>query len=193
MCRLYSLNKTEQIIRGLAPLIRGISSDYSVPEALIKAVLYREIKEIDLMDILVDAVVGNRMLSSLLHRTDSSTGYGQIFSWVAIDALHFAEERGFENAANLGLPTEHPLSKNSPEDRRLVWLRLHNDREFNLRMSALNLLSCASEMTGKTDFSAMNEEELKRTLSRYNADTKQVTAYGEETFGYYLRYLRGGI
>ena len=193
MFRLYSPRKTEQIIMKLEPVIRRVSSDYQVPEAVIRAVLFREIKEIDLFDVIADRIVRSPVLSSWFHRTDSSTGYGQIFAWVAINALHFAETQGIENAENIGLSADHVYDKDSPGDRRLMWMKLNSDREFNLRMSVLNLLSCAFEMTGKTDFSAMNEEELKLTLSRYNANTKRITAYGEETYGYYLKYLQGEL
>ena len=64
MFRLYSPRKTEQIIMKLEPVIRRVSSDYQVPEDVIRAVLFREIKEIDLFDVIADRIVRSPVLSS---------------------------------------------------------------------------------------------------------------------------------
>ena len=190
MIKLYSLKKTEKIINEMEPAIRRASGDYHVPEAFIKAILYREIKEIDLADAGVDMIVKSQVLSKLLHRRDSSTGYAQIYGFVAVNALKFAEEQGLEKAENLGFPPANELSPKNTEDVRKMWLKLHQDPEFNLRLAVLNMASAAYEMTGSLDFSAFSDDDLKRVFSRYNANTKEINAYGKEVFGYYQRYLK---
>ena len=58
-------------------------------------------------------------------------------------------------------------------------------------MGTLNLLASAAETVGDTGFEHMNADGMKRTFSRYNANTRSVTSYGEEVWGYYLKY--GGM
>ena len=185
MIRLYSIEKTEAIIHELTPLIRKVSADYGVPEAAIAAVLYREIKEIDLLDLAADTAV--RL--GCFPKRDSSTGYMQIFARVAIRALRFAAEHGIEKPQRLGMPDG--MSEENPADVRRMWRKLNRDCAFNLRMGTLNLLAAAAEIVGETDFAAMNADGMKRTFSRYNANTRSVTTYGEEVWGYYLKY--GGM
>ena len=43
-------------------------------------------------------------------------------------------------------------------------------------------------MIGQLDFSTFSDDEMKLVLSRYNADTSQVTPYGEQAFQHYKRY-----
>ena len=59
------------------------------------------------------------------------------------------------------------------------------DDEF---LCALNLLFCAQQMTGRTDFSSFGENEMRLIFTRYNASTDHVTPYGEAVYGHYLRY-----
>lgn len=48
----------------------------------------------------------------------------------------------------------------------------------------------AEEMTSRIDFSGFTPGKLKLILSRYNGKVKQITDYGEEVYGHYLRYNR---
>ena len=198
MLKLYSQEKALRIIRQQDVLIRNICSSYSLPPACLKAILLMEIPGINLMDLAADATVRlNWLRYSLggrysparhtrnpLRKYDSSTGYGQIFSQVAIEAILFAE--------NMGIPvytgTPEELYPFRPKDLEQVWKRLNRDRVFNLSCAALNLLHAAFLMTGKTDLSTATEEELKLTFSRYNGNVKKVTAYGEKAYSFYLRF-----
>ena len=81
------------------------------------------------------------------------------------------------------------LSPVRPEDLRRVWLRLNHEPVFNLNCSALNLLHAAFQMTGRVDFGQYTEEELKLIFTRYNGNVKQISAYGEKAYRYYLNFL----
>lgn len=70
----------------------------------------------------------------------------------------------------------------------MIWTRLNTDTKFNLELAALNLLAAAEEMTGRIDFGGYSADELKLVLTRYNADVKHITAYGEAAYQHYLRY-----
>ncbi len=209
MFRLYSEKKAEAILGGLEETLREIAGICRLPKACLRAVLFREITHIDILDIPADAAVRfywfrrglretlcrlgllkdptPRLNRGVFGKKDSSTGYAQIFARVAIEAVNFACDRGVVTYAALGLP-ERRHSPARPEDLRYMWRRLVRDRRFNLTAGALNLLSAAEEMTGRTDFDSFSPEELQLVFTRYNADTRQITAYGRDVYQRYLRY-----
>ena len=194
MLKLYSPKAAERIIARYAPQIDDISSRFALPAACLKAILYQEITGIDLFDPLVDLLVQRNQRRGVsgpgrLRKTDSSTGYAQIFAFVAINAVNFALDRGLTDCAALGLPEDHRLDPAAVPDIRLVWNRLHRDAVFNLTAAALNLLSAAEEKTGRIDFPSYSPDELKLIFTRYNGTVPRITPYGEETYAHYLRYL----
>jgi len=168
------------------------------------AILRKEIVEIDLFDPLADTLVWLNWQrcrlfggpkkplptrpQGLFQKLDSSTGYAQIFSFVAINAVNFALDRGLDTLEGLGLPPERRPERDDPADRYMFWRRLLRDREFNIRLAVLNLISAAEEMNGHTDFAAYTPEEWKLAFTRYNANVRHITPYGEQVYQYYLRY-----
>ena len=197
MLKLYSIKKAQRIIADHSDQIESICALYHLPSACLKAILLMEIPEIDLMDVVADTSVGlNWLRYSITHsynperhtrnpfrKFDSSTGYGQIFSCVAIEAIQFAKSRGIP--VDSGIAGE--LSPSSPEDLSRVWFRLNRDPGFNLNCSALNLLHAAFQMTGRVDFEHFTDEEMKMVFTRYNGNVKQISAYGEKAFQYYRK------
>ena len=210
MFRLYSPAKAEKIVSQREAELREYSEKYGIPAAYIMAVLRKEIAEIDIFDPLADLAVWFYWLRYSLRRglkklglvrnaepllrrgpfgkRDSSTGFGQIFAFVSINAINYALDHGLDTPEGLGVPADRRLSPKDPEDLRAVWKRLLRDRSFNARLSILNLVSAAEEMNGRTDFARYTPEEVQRTLTRYNANVRAVTAYGRETYRYYLAY-----
>ena len=71
-----------------------------------------------------------------------------------------------------------------------MWRKLKHDTVFNLSCAALNILHCAWQMTGRIDFDSYSPQEIKLIFTRYNADVKHVTAYGEEAYARYLRFSK---
>ena len=194
MLKLFSPKAAERIIARYAPQIDEISSRFALPAACLKAILYQEITGIDLFDVLMDLLVQRNQRRGVsgagrLQRADSSTGYAQIFGFVAINAVNFAADRGLAHYAALGLPADRRLDPAALPDIRLVWGRLHRDPVFNMTAAALNLLSAAEEKTGRIDFPSYTPEELKRIFTRYNGTIPHVTPYGEAVYQHYLRYL----
>ena len=210
MLRLYSVPRTERILRSLEPELRAISGQYGIPPAYILAVLRKEIAEIDLGDPLADLAVRfywaryglrkalcragilrspvPRIRRGVFGKRDSSTGYAQIFAFVGINAVNYALDRGLDTPAGLGVPGERRLRPDEAEDLRRIWFRLQRDRLFNARLAILNLISAGEEMNGHADFSRYGPEEIQRTLTRYNADVRHVTAYGREVYRYYTEF-----
>ena len=200
MLKLYSKAAARRIIARCAPLIRSSSAKFRVPDAWIRAILFQELMGIDLMDLAADAAVRlyyfryhlfHRIpsgTSSLFDRKDSSTGYSQIFAYVAINAANFALDRGIASYAELGIPCTHRLDRDNPDDRWRIWRRLNRDKAFNIDMATLNLLSAANEMTGRTDCADFSPEEIRLCFTRYNADVRTVTEYGNIVYRYYLDF-----
>ncbi len=200
MIKLYSTKKTEQILAEYADWIESMSERYAIPSAMIKAVLRKETAGIDLLDPVADSLVrlywlrrrlfgdGAAKRRGILGKRDSSTGYAQIFAYVAINAADYALDRGLDDAAGLGLPEDRRPDRTNEDDLRAMWYRLERDRKFNIQMGALNLISAADEMNGHTDFAHYTPDEFQRAFTRYNANTDRITAYGKEVYGYYLKY-----
>lgn len=186
MLKLYSEKKTEQILQRYSFFIGNIAEKYHVPSALIKAVLYQEMIQIDLMDALADFCV----LLRIPKRTDSSTGYAQIFGYVGLKAVNFAVDQGLATYESLKIDCGHRLDEGNPKDVRYIWKKLHSDKRSNIEIAVLNILSCAEEKTGKIDFGSYSEQELKRILTRYNANVDFITRYGEEAYRNFLRYQK---
>ena len=198
MFRIYSKKKAEIIIFSNSGLISRICASCKIPEAFLKAVLMMEIPDIDLFDYLADAAVSMNWLRYMLFQSyqpvrhtknpfrkyDSSTGYGQIFARVAIEAISFAQRRGIimEPIIPENLSAEHP------DDLRKIWFRLNRNREFNLTCCALNLYHCADQMTGKTNFYAFTPDDIKLIFSRYNGNVNKITPYGEKAYQYYQEF-----
>lgn len=193
MLKLYSPKSAERFISGYGSQIAEIAERYALPGSFIRALLYTELIRIDLLDLFADLVVRLNLLrgtsagSGLLHKRDSSTGPGQIFAHVAINAANFAAERRLASYASLGLP-ERRLDPDDLQDLRLVWTRLNRDPVFNIELSALNLISAADEVTGRIGFADYSPEEIRRIYTRYNGTVPHITPYGEEAYRHYLRY-----
>lgn len=189
MLKLYSPKAAERILRRYDGTIRAVAARYALPAPFIDALLYTELVRIDLLDPLADAVVAlnHRFGTALLGKRDSSTGFGQIFGFVAVNAANFAVSRGLTSYTSLGLP-ERKLDPADSADIRLVWHRLNREPDFNIELCALNLLAAAEEVTGHMDFSGFTPDEIRRVYTRYNGTVPHVTPYGEEAYRHYLRY-----
>ena len=215
MLRLYSVKRTERIIGEYAPWIETVSARAGIPAACMKAVLRKEIAEIDILDPVADTLVWFNWLrcdirralyrlglvkseapgrrGRILGKLDSSTGFAQIFAFVAVNAVNFALDRGLSGEEELGLAPGERLSADSLRDRERMWRRLLRDKKYNIRMGTLNLISAGEKVNGHTDFARYTPEEMKRMFTRYNADTRTVTPYGEEVYKYYQQYSGNNI
>lgn len=187
MLKLISPRRAEKILKAQGAWIDTVAARCGVPAAMIRAILYQEMVEIDLMDVLADLAVW----SNLTAKKDSSTGYAQIFGRVGLNAVNFAVDRGLTDYAALGIGSDHWLDSTNRADVRLMWKLLHSNKRANIEIAALNLLCAAEEMTGRTDFAGFSEQELKLVLTRYNANVRSVTPYGERAYAHYLRYGGG--
>ena len=137
MIRLYSRRRAEQAIERETPFIRETAEKYGVPASWIKGILPEEMTELTLMDPLADLAVKfyyfryhlsgrvQKSKGAFLGKNDSSTGWGQIYAFCAIDSLNFAADRGIARYEDFDLNPDRHLDKARPDDRWLIWKRLH--------------------------------------------------------------------
>ena len=200
MLELYSPQSAKKTIDRESDWICRVAEEFSVPASWIRAILLKEMTELNLMDLVADLAVrfyylrfrllGREPKSSgrFLGKKDSSTGWAQIYAFVAIRALNFAADRAIADYTALGFDPSHRLDEANPRDRWQVWERLNTDRRFNIAMCALNLLSCAHERTGRTDVRSFTPDEIKLTFTRYNGTVPTVTPCAESVYRYYEQY-----
>lgn len=142
----------------------------------------------DVFDPVADIIVA----SNLFSKKDSSTGIGQIFGYVGLNAANFALDNGLATYESLGIRSDHRLDPQNAKDVRLVWKKLRRNRRANIELATLNLASIAYEVTGRagpdTAWDAFTEDELKLILTRYNADVHYTTRYGEQAYNLYRAF-----
>lgn len=108
---------------------------------------------------------------------DCSTGYCQIFSWVAIDANNWAIDKG--------LITGKIYDKKNRKDIWEVWQKLHNDVEYNIATCALVLLWGVQDILLHENYLNYTPTEIKKVLARYNGTDNAAKEYGERNYGIY--------
>ena len=88
MLKLYTPKAAERVICKYKCTVDAVAARYALPAPFINALLYTELVRIDLFDPVADFVVllNHRFGTSLLGKRDSSTGFGQIFGFVAVNA-----------------------------------------------------------------------------------------------------------
>ncbi len=189
--KLISQKRARKILDRDDEWIGVVCARYGVPPAIVKAILFQEMTMMDLLDPVADAVVA----SNLFGKKDSSTGIGQIFGYVGLNAANFAVDNGLTTYEALGIRSDHRLDPKNAKDVRLVWKKLRRNRHANIELSTLNLASIAHEVTGGTRpdiaWDALTEDELKLILTRYNADVHYVTRYGERAYNLYRAFDSG--
>ena len=184
MIQLISEHEATRILKKYEEHIRTVAERYNVPEAVIKAILFQEMTTIDAVDPIADFAV----LLAPRFKQDSSTGYAQIFGYVGINAINFAVDRELATYESLGIASNHRLDPSNQDDVRTVWLKLYTDRKANIEIATLNIMAAANQMTGRIDFTSFSDDELKLVFTRYNADVKHVTPYGEQVFELYKAF-----
>ena len=211
MVRLYNKKGIDRELNRWDGWIEEVAGTLRLPAPCIRAVLRREMGEMDVLDPAADGAawfywLRYRMRKGLcrlglaknplplvrkgpLGKRDSSTGFGQIFAYVAINAANYGVARGLTTYGELDLP-EGGVRPDDPEALCTMWHRLRRDTRYNIALSALNLVSAAEEMNGHTDFAAYTPEEFQLAFTRYNANVRHITRYGTAVYDLYLRQSR---
>ncbi|MDQ1023502.1 hypothetical protein QF035_001084 [Streptomyces umbrinus] len=101
-------------------LFTSLARQLRVRKALIQAPVLWELRKFNPLDVVADTAVKTGV------DDDCSTGWAQIFAWVAIDARNHCVEQGIINGSIL----------DDPRDKPSVWTQLNEDPIYNIKSAA---------------------------------------------------------
>lgn len=188
------------IILNLDDTITNYCNLYSVPKQLVQTLIFRELWCEYPQDFATDEAVktyfrwkdeceawGKLSLAEQMiipypqtpavMLEDCSTGIGQMYAWVAIDANNLARSKG--------LITTRAYNKDDWHDCRDVWFNLHNNNTFAIKMTTLEMYHCADYAGVCGSLFHCTESQIKAILSRYNGTGTAAQTYGNECYEYY--------
>lgn len=150
-------------------LFTALARQYKLRKALLQAPVLWELRKLNPLDIAGDEAVKKGV------KDDSSTGWGQIFAWVTIDARNYCMQQGLINGT--------PLSQDKSDVQR-VWTRLQ-DPEYNIRSVACLTLYNAHQLKIARPGLKTSQAHTQKLLARYNGTGGDAAQYGRELIGLY--------
>nr|WP_202534789.1 glycoside hydrolase domain-containing protein [Streptomyces sp. SID3212] len=148
-------------------LFTSLARELRLRKALIQAPVLWELRKLNPLDFAADEAV-RRGLDD-----DCSTGWGQIFAWVAIKARNYCVQQGIINGPVL------------PEgDLRPVWDALQ-ETSYNIRTAAYLTVYNAHQLGIARPTPTTSLADTQALLARYNGTTAEAQQYGRELIGLY--------
>ncbi|WP_372409240.1 glycoside hydrolase domain-containing protein [Streptomyces luteireticuli] len=148
-------------------LFTSLARQLKLRKALIQAPVLWELRKWNVLDFVADKEVKRGA------RDDSSTGWGQIFAWVTIEARNYCISQGIINGT--------PLTKS---DLRDVWNNLQ-DPNYNIRSVACLTVYNAHQLGIAKPSLTTSPADTQALLARYNGTGKDAQQYGRELIGLY--------
>ncbi|ABP53130.1 glycoside hydrolase domain-containing protein [Salinispora tropica] len=148
-------------------LFTNLARALKLRKALIQAPVMWELRKLNPLDPLADDAVRAGL------KDDSSTGWGQIFAWVAIEARNYCVQQGIIN----GLPL-------SSSDKRAVW-DLLQDPHYNIPTAAYLTIYNAHQVGIPRPSLTTDQADTQALLARYNGTGDGAQQYGRELIGLY--------
>ncbi|EOO95428.1 glycoside hydrolase domain-containing protein, partial [Bacillus cereus] len=205
---LKALRKPEEAIDIIVKhdkLLTNLSQTYSMRKAMIQAVLFRELFCYGVDDPIADTAVQiyftykddyekwDKLPDSVkavtpppialpVMKEDSSTGFGQIFAFTAIDSINYA--------VNIKLISEKIYDTSNWKDMKYIWYKLKDDEEFNLKTGPLVLIRAANLVGLNNNYYDYDENQIKKALARYNGPGDKAVEYGKAAYKLYLAFER---
>lgn len=149
-------------------LFTNLARTLKLRKALIQAPVLWELRKLNPLDVLADDAVKSGV------RKDSTTGWGQMFAWVAIEARNYCIERGIINGTLLR--KEH--------DTRAVW-DLLQDPHYNIPSVAYLTIYNAHQVKLARPSLTTSQADSQKILARYQGDGEKSVQYGRELIGLY--------
>ncbi|KUO19710.1 glycoside hydrolase domain-containing protein [Streptomyces dysideae] len=151
-------------------LFTRLARNLRLRKALVQAPVLWELRQFNPLDPIADEAFKAGL------KDDSSTGWGQIYGWVAIEARNYCVEQGLLNEPLLTLE----------DDRSTVWTRLHEDPEYNIETAAYLTVYNAFQIDLPRPGLDTSDSDSERIIARYNGTEEAVTEqYGRDVGGVY--------
>jgi peptidoglycan hydrolase-like protein with peptidoglycan-binding domain len=151
-------------------LFTRLARNLRLRKALVQAPVLWELRQFNPLDPIADEAFKAGL------KDDSSTGWGQIYGWVAIEARNYCVEQGLLNEPLLTLE----------DDRSTVWTRLHENPEYNIETAAYLTVYNAFQIDLPRPGLDTSDSDSERIIARYNGTDEAITEqYGRDVGGVY--------
>ncbi|MCX5316513.1 glycoside hydrolase domain-containing protein [Streptomyces sp. NBC_00154] len=162
-----STTKAFELVLSADWLFTSLARQLKLRKALIQAPVLWELRKLNPLDFVADEAVEHGL------KDDSSTGWGQIFAWVTIDARNYCMQQGIINGTPL-----------TDSDVRAVWDDLQ-DPTYNIRSVAYLTLYNSYQLGIARPSLTSSLADTQALLARYNGTGDDAQQYGRELIGLY--------
>ncbi|MET8399174.1 glycoside hydrolase domain-containing protein [Streptomyces sp900116325] len=162
-----STTKAFELVLSADWLFTSLARQLKLRKALIQAPVLWELRKLNPLDFVADEAVEHGL------KDDSSTGWGQIFAWVTIEARNYCMQQGIINGTPL-----------TDSDVRAVWDDLQ-DPTYNIRSVAYLTLYNSHQLGIARPSLTTSLADTQALLARYNGTGGDAEQYGRELIGLY--------
>ncbi|MFJ8540699.1 glycoside hydrolase domain-containing protein [Streptomyces sp. NPDC093586] len=163
-----SSTKATELVLSADWLFTSLARQLKLRKALIQAPVLWELRKFNPLDIAADEAVKAGA------DDDCSTGWGQIFAWVTIDARNYCMQQGIINGTPL-----------TDDDIPSVWRQLNEDTTYNIRSVAYLTIYNAHQIGAPRPGLSTTLSQTQALLARYNGTGDDAAQYGRELIGLY--------
>jgi len=164
-----STTKAFDLVLSADWLFTALARQLKLRKALIQTPVLWELRKFNPLDIVADEAVKAGL------KDDSSTGWGQIFAWVTIEARNYCMQQGIINGSPL-----------ADSDLKTVWTNLNEDETYNIRSATYLTLYNAHQLGQPRPDLTTDLFDTQRLLARYNGTGEDADQYGRELMGLYF-------
>lgn len=163
-----STTKAYELVLSADWLFTSLARQLKLRKALIQAPVLWELRKMNPLDLAADEAVKAGL------DDDCSTGWGQIFAWVTIDARNYCMQQGIINGSPL-----------TDDDIPGVWKDLNEDPTYNIRSVAYLTVYNAHQLNKSRPSLTTSLADTQALLARYNGTGDDAAQYGRELIGLY--------
>ncbi|WUR81760.1 DUF1906 domain-containing protein [Streptomyces phaeochromogenes] len=163
-----STTKAYELVLSADWLFTSLARQLKLRKALIQAPVLWELRKMNPLDVAADEAVKAGL------DDDCSTGWGQIFAWVTIDARNYCMQQGIINGSPL-----------TDDDIPGVWKDLNGDPTYNIRSVAYLTVYNAHQLNKPRPSLSTGLADTQALLARYNGTGDDAAQYGRELIGLY--------
>ncbi|NUP21131.1 MAG: DUF1906 domain-containing protein [Streptomyces sp.] len=171
-----SNTKAFELVLSADWLFTSLARQLRLRKALIQAPVLWELRKLNPLDFAADTAVKTGV------KDDCSTGWGQIFAWVAIEARNYCVREGIINGPIL----------DRGQDLGSVWTQLNEDAIYNIKTASYLTIYNAHQISRPRPAPDTSESDSEMILARYNGPltvdgkpNEPALEYGRQLMGLY--------